>query len=422
MSDDDNNGSSSGGIMEGLGDATTGGSDSFTETSSKSWFERILDSLKAILFGIVLVIAAGVLMFWNEGRSAKTAAALSEGAGAVVATSIDRVDTGQEGKLVHLAGATTIGAAARDADFGFDARGLRLIRKVEMFQWKEERSTETQKKLGGGEETITRYTYSKEWSDQSVDSSRFRNSNDHRNPAMPAVSSRSFFPSEVKLGAFTMSDRIIGMVSGGEKFAVPDTAQAAARSKLGQRASVRQGDVYVGSNPDQPAVGDVRISWTLVPITPISVVGRQTQNTVTPWTAKNGNEVLLVEAGVVDPALMFKHGEQENSLITWILRAVGVLVMFIGFRVMLSLLEVLADVIPFIGNIVGAGASLVALLCTLALAPVIIAIAWFVYRPVVAIAVLVIGGALVYGLRQLMHRRVAQKAPQQGGLPGAAPG
>ncbi len=415
MSDDDNTGGS---LLDGI----SGAGDNVTEVTSKSWFERILDSIKGILIGLVLVVVSCVLMFWNEGRSAQTAAALAEGAGAVVSVSSTQVDPAQEGKLIHVASDVTLGQAARDTDFGFEAKGLRLARKVEMFQWKEESHSETQKKLGGGEETITRYTYTKEWSDRAVDSTRFRSAQDHRNPAMPAVSSRSFVPADVKLGAYRLDDRIIQMLSGGEKFAAPDTILAQARSRLGQRAQVQQGDVYVGANPDQPAVGDVRVSWEVLPATPVSVVGRQTQSGFSPWLAKNGNEILIAEKGIVDPALMFKHEQEGNRVLTWILRLVGVVLMFIGFRVMLSLLEVLADVIPFIGNIVGAGASLVSLLATVSLAPLVIAIAWFVYRPVVAIAVLVVGGGLAYGLRTLMHRKVSAASAPTGHLSGGAPG
>jgi len=416
MSNDDNTGS--GGLMEGLSDAVGGGGDEFTEMTSKSWFTRIVESLKAILIGIVLVVLSAVLMFWNEGRSAKTAAALGEGAGAVVAVAADRVDPAQEGKLVHIAGDTTVGKSVRDADFGFDANGLRLVRKVEMYQWKEERRSESQKKVGGGEETVTRYTYTKEWSDRAVDSSRFRNVNDHRNPAMPSVSSRTFYPGDAKLGAFGLTDRIIQMVPGGEKFAVPDAVESQAIGRLGQRARMLQGDVYVGANPDQPVIGDVRISWQVLPIGPVSVVGRQTHDTITPWVANNGNEVMLVEAGIADPAVMFKHGQESNVVLTWVLRLVGVLLMFIGFRVMLSLLQVLADVVPFIGSVVGAGATLVALLCTVVIAPIVIALAWFFYRPLAAVGILVVGGVIVYGVRQLMKKRVVEKSRQPGGLPG----
>ena len=38
----------------------------------------------AILIGLLLVVISGGLMFWNEGRSARTAAALAEGAGLVI--------------------------------------------------------------------------------------------------------------------------------------------------------------------------------------------------------------------------------------------------------------------------------------------------------------------------------------------------
>ena len=393
-------------------------SDEFTEVTSISWFGRIAQSLKAILFGIVLVVVSVVLMFWNEGRAVKTAAALTEGAGAVVAVAADHVDPGQEGKLIHIAGDTTVGKAALDTDFGFDASALRLVRKVEMYQWKEERHSETKKKLGGGEETVTRYTYTKEWSDHAVDSSRFRDANDHRNPSMPSVSSHTFYPGNARLGAFGLTDRIIQMVPGGEKFAAPETVRSQAINRLGQSARVLQGDVYAGADPDQPAIGDVRVSWQVLPLAPVSVVGRQTRDTITPWIANNGNEVMLVEAGIADPAVMFKHGQDVNAMLTWILRLVGILLMFIGFRVMLSLLQVLADVVPFIGNVVGAGASLVAFLCTVTIAPIVIAVAWFFYRPFAAVGVLVIGGVIVYGVRQLMKKRVAKKAPQPSGLPG----
>ena len=42
--------------------------DSFTVTSSESWFGRIIGSIKSVLVGLVLFVAAFPLLFWNEGR------------------------------------------------------------------------------------------------------------------------------------------------------------------------------------------------------------------------------------------------------------------------------------------------------------------------------------------------------------------
>ena len=393
-------------ITEGLP-----GSGDFTETTSRSWFSRIGDSIKAILFGLLLVLVAGVLMFWNEGRSAKTFAALSEGARQVIGINAGTIDPAREGKLVHIAGPTASEAGVLDADFAFAANGLKLSRKVEMYQWKEESHSETQKKLGGGEETVTRYSYTREWADRAIDSSHFRNAADHRNPAMPATASRDFASADAKLGAFTLGPKVIGLLSPAEPFSAPDSALAEARTRLGARARIVQGKVYAGVNADQPSIGDVRISWKVLPLQPVSVVARQMQSTFVPWLAGNGREIILAETGLVPPETMFKHGEDENALLTWILRVVGVVLMFIGFRSMLSLLEVLADVVPFIGNIVGAGASLVALLCTFMVAPLIIAFAWLFYRPLTAIAVLAVGAGLVWGARQLVRRRSAAQPP-----------
>jgi len=381
------------------------GNDSFTETTSKSWSEKTSDGFLGVFFGLIMVIAAGVLMFWNEGRSARTSAALHEGAGRVIAVVNDYVDPANEGKLVHVAGETAATQPVRDADFGFGASGLRLTRKVEMYQWDEHRESETRKQLGGGEETVTTYTYTRKWSDRAIDSSQFRGSGGHRNPPMPGLASRSFAAPDARLGAFALNERVISLLPAVEDFDVPASALGQARARLGPRARVEQGLVYVGGNPDLPMVGDVRVTWRLLPVTPVSVVARQTDKTFSPWLAGNGGEVILSETGVKGAALLFKHGHDKNRTITWIWRFVSVFLMFIGFRKMLSLLVSLADVIPLLGDIVGAGAWLIALVFTLIVATAVIGLAWLFYRPL--IAGLVIGGgiALVLGLRKIGKRQ-----------------
>src|SRR5665811_916542 len=107
---------------------------------------------------------------------------------------------------------------------------------------------------------------------------------------------------------------------------------------------------------------------------------------------------------------MFKVAEDENRMLTWLLRAVGVFVMFIGFALVLFPLSVIADFVPFIGSSVGAGALLVALVCTFVLAQALIAAAWLWYRPLVSVAVLVVGLGVAYGFRTLAARRTPARA------------
>src|SRR3989304_4700631 len=138
--------------------------DRFTETSSKSWFTRIGESIKGILVGLFLVAGSTAGLFWNEGRAVQTERSLTEGAGMVTNVPAERVDAAAEGKLVHVPSDAKTTAALNDAEFGVSAPGLRLVRTVEMYQWKEESKTETRRNVGGSGGTLTTYSYGRTWS------------------------------------------------------------------------------------------------------------------------------------------------------------------------------------------------------------------------------------------------------------------
>src|SRR6202043_815674 len=116
-------------------------------------------------------------------------------------------------KLVHLSGAMTTRAPARDSAFGVGGDDLlRLKRSVEMFQWTEQKSTRSQKNLGGSETTETTYSYHKEWSDHPVDSDHFREAGGHRNPPMP-IHSATIDSQDVQLGAYRVDCGLLEAVS-----------------------------------------------------------------------------------------------------------------------------------------------------------------------------------------------------------------
>ena len=81
--------------------------DTFTQVTSTSWIARLGKSILGVLIGIVLIIAAIVLLFWNEGRAVTTARSLAEGSHAVVAVGSASVDPANDGKLVYVGGDLT---------------------------------------------------------------------------------------------------------------------------------------------------------------------------------------------------------------------------------------------------------------------------------------------------------------------------
>jgi hypothetical protein len=117
---------------------------------------------------------------------------------------------------------------------------------------------------------------------------------------------------------------------------------------------------------------------------------------------------------------MFRSEEQMNVVITWAIRLIGAVLMFAGFSMLLAPLVVVADVVPLIGSVLGAGTFLVSLGLTAVLAPSIIAIAWFFYRPLVSVVVLAVGIALAFGFRTWAARRTAARALRP--VPAAAAG
>ena len=157
--------------------------------------------------------------------------------------------------------------------------------------------------------------------------------------------------------------------------------------------TVATGTIQGTANPGNPQVGDVRITWTMIPAEmPVSIVAVQTGTTFAPYVAKDsaadGYTVDLLETGTKTKDEMFQNAENANTVMTWILRLVGWLMMFMGLKMILRPLEVLGDVLPILGDIIGIGTGIVAFLIATPVALVTIGIAWLFYRPILGIALL----------------------------------
>jgi hypothetical protein len=359
--------------------------------------------------GLIAVLIAIVLLFWNEGHAIKAARGLSEGAGIVRNAAADRIDASNNDQLIHVTGDLTTGGPISDPDFAVRSKSVRLVRTVEMYQWKEETESESRSKLGGGQERATTYKYMHTWSDKPIDSSKFKEPRGHANPAM-TYQSRDVFAAGTRLGAFGLNDLLLRGFGAPRPLAVGDAQATALQGHVNKPVTAIDGALYVGRDSAQPATGDMRISFSEVPLQVASVVAVQSGSSLVPYRTHTGTNVELIAAGSVPAKAMFQEAEDDNMTITWVLRGVGVLVMMIGFSLILRPLVVVADVVPILGSIMGAGAFVVALVCTAALAPIVIAIGWLWYRPLVGIGLLVVGAAATWGLTQLARQRAIRKA------------
>lgn len=387
-------------------------SDSYTEVTTKSWTTRIGESIKGVLVGLVLVAGSSVFLFWNEGRAVQTQRSLTEGASLVVPVEAVRVDPANDGKLIHLSGDLKPGAPLTDPDFTVSATALRLVRTVEMYQWKEESKTETRRNAGGSEETITRYEYVRTWSETRNDSSRFKQPEGHANPQM-RYRGTSYSSRDATLGAFRPGTNVIDRLPASETVALDPSLASRLAGRVQGPVQVADGRIYLGEDPSQPRIGDLRISYQLAPAGPASIIGRQAGNGFAEYQTKAGDALLMVRPGTHSAADMFAAAQRENRILTWMLRLAGVFAMFLGFTLILRPLVVVADVVPFIGSILSAGSGIVSLVLTAIVAPLVIAVAWFWYRPLVSAVVLAIGLALAYGFKRIASQRVAARKATQ---------
>jgi hypothetical protein len=383
--------------------------DSVTVTSSQSWFSRIGQSIKSVLVGLLLFVVAFPVLFWNEGRAVQTAKSLDEGAGAVVTVPADAVDPGKEGKLVHVSGPVSTEGELVDPELGVQAQGVKLIRRVEMYQWKEDEKSEKKKKLGGGEETVTTYTYEKGWSDDEIDSSSFQESEGHENPGSFPIQANTVVADPVLVGAFTLSSEQVEQLSEGQPLGVTEAMLEAVPEPLGPQLQVSESRFYLGENPAAPQVGDVRISFEVVNPATASLVGVQTGGTFAAYQAEAGDAILLVEEGTHTAAAMFQAAQSANTVLTWIVRAAGFLMMFIGLIAVFKPLSVFADVVPLFGTMLGAGLGIFSFLLSAALSILTIAVAWIFYRPLLGIGLLVLALGGLFWLVSLGRKKKRQR-------------
>ena len=386
-------------------------SDTFTETTRQSWFSRIGGSFAGAVVGIVLMLVAFPLLWWNEGRAVKTAQGLTEGAAAVVSVAFDSVDASREGALVHVSGLAATTETLADEEFGVSAHALTLVRSVEMFQWREEKKSEKRKKLGGGEETTTTYTYRTGWSNSAVDSADFRQPDGHRNPGRLPWESKTIVAERVTLGAFTLPRDLVATLAAGEPLRIETGGEG--RTGAASGVKVAGGGLYRGANPDAPTVGDVRIRYEIVKPQAVSVVAVQRGDSFEAYRTKAGTTILMLEKGTVAADAMFQAAESSNRLMAWVLRGVGFFLMFLGLFLLLRPIAVVGSVLPLLGRLVAGGIGFVSFFVALALSLVTISLAWLAYRPVLAIGLLVVAAVAIV----LLARRQRGTKPAVGSAP-----
>lgn len=137
------------------------------------------------------------------------------------------------------------------------------------------------------------------------------------------------------------------------------------------------------------------MTWERVPAGAVSVLAAQQGATFGDWRTPSDRVLEQnLDAGTVSADGMIQSLELGNTFFTWLLRVAGWLLMFIGLTLVFKPLVVVADVVPFIGSMVGAGTGFIAFVLSAPLSLLTIALGWIFYRPLVGIALLLVGAGV----------------------------
>ena len=368
----------------------------YTEKTTISYGSRVKNSFGGIGTGFILLIAAVVMLWWNEGRAVKTAKMLKEAEGvAVHMPDVNTLDPQYQDKLIHANGTVVTLDSLIDADFKVGVRGMRLTRTVSYYQWVEHSSTTKEDKLGGSQEITTTYTYSTEWTSSPVNSSDFKDpdyKNYNHGGVRRQVEDKDYIAKNAKIGAYRLPEDMISSFPQGNMMPLMLTIKG---DSAGMH--VNNNEIYFGANPADPMVGDVRVEYRYIPAqNVVSLIAKVQGDTFTSYTAKNGKTFRALVMGERTMEEMFESEKAGNSMLTWILRIIGFFLISAGLKMIFDLLSTLLKVVPFLSSIMSWSVGLICNIIAFALTLIVVAIAWLFYRPILSVSLLAVACAAVY--------------------------
>jgi hypothetical protein len=318
----------------------------FTTVTTSGYGSDILSAVKGVLFGILFLIAASILLYWNEGRAdlsvlAKTAVAVSP--------TTSHVPGSLKGKLVSITGTLSSNQKVGDVLFLNPGSYLAVQRKVEMYAWVENQSSTTQKHLGGSSTTTTTYTYQEEWTFNPPNSSNFKYPQGHTNPS-PSVTAGTFTAGTAQIGSFQVNLNSITL----PPFSPLNLTSGMV--KLNSGDSLISNGVYVPENPgdslNKPQIGDLQVQYSVIPENlSATILGEIQGNQIVPYFSPSHQELYRIFNGTKQQAVETLH--HEYVMLTWLLRGVGFAGIWLGLFLCFSPIRALLDVIPFLGNLTG---------------------------------------------------------------------
>lgn len=364
--------------------------DKFTEVTTKSWGSRIISSFMGVVIGFVMFIVSFGVLYWNEGRVDMSK--IAEKAIDIEATS-DAPATADK-QLISSTGVLNSEEKIGD-NYLKEGNYISIKRNVEMYAWEEETDEKTKTNVGGSQTTETTYTYKKDWTSSPENSSDFRISAEHTNPAM-SLDENTVKVKSAQLGIYSVDMNEVGLPDYRDIKLNIDSVVLADDLKLANEQYLFKGTGTISS----PVVGDLRVSYSVIhsPLDNATIFGKldSANSSITPFYAEKNTELYRVFEGSRDTAISTMKSEYTMWL--WIFRGIGFALMWFGLMSILGPISVFLDVLPILGSIGRGGIGFITFIVSLVLSAVTILVSMIIHNVIALIIVILalIGGVIWY--------------------------
>ena len=286
-----------------------------------------------LIFGILIAVIGVLFIILMQNSSAEVLQIPDEVMDSCVKMdNPEVVDASLEGQYVWAQGDVKTPGMLRDNEFGVEMKALYLSRECYFFQVAEY----VFEWVDDDQEHRAEYSYKNRWESAQVDSHLFHESEKQdANSVICEVESKEFYATEASLGAYSlppsMLASIVDKTPADISFSPADVEAFASRYNI-DLALIHQspGELYIGNDPNAPAIGDVKIVFTYFGEGPASVLG------VVEGDGFADGDVALIRAGRVALEDMLIVKQPENIVTTLETTFVGLLILILGLFLLIT--------------------------------------------------------------------------------------
>lgn len=419
----------------------------FTTVTQQGFGGRIISAIVGVPIGILLIIGACILLYWNEGRVDYSKIALKS-----VPINANQVDPSSNGKFVSITGSVDSSQPLGDGAYLKPGPYVAVQRVVEEYSWAEQQQSQTNNHVGGSSTTTTTYTYTAQWSTDPQDSSTFNQPQGHQNPPLPIygttveansgeVGAYQFDPQTIKLPSLqplSLSASMINLsaetatgapAAANQTSVTPTTNTSTANNNTPSSQSTNTNPLahltlaspqylFGGSGSlTAPNIGDIRISYLTLPNgTTVTAFGQVNNGTLSAYTDSGNHTMYALLLGDRQTAISTLHSQYVKAI--WIFRGIGIAMIWFGLMMLFAPLDALLDFLPIAGEIGSVISSIIAFPIALILGGTVIIVGYTAHH-IIAL-VIAVPTVLVVCLGLLKLVKKIRGIPRRGSSGGVA--